>query len=99
MQDRNTSFQNSSCTLCVPMFACNCYENSQAEDPAVKQEGVIAEEEAASSSDEYDNGFAENNDAVDNDDEPSKDESRDETIEERDDSRGGGFRDESKKED
>ena len=41
-------------------------------------------------------GFAENNDAVDNGDEPSRDESKEETVEQRDDN--GGLRDESKKE-
>ena len=80
------------------VLACNCYENSQAEDPAEKQEDAISEEGGGSPSDEYDDRFPENNDAVDNDDEPSKDESRDETIEERDDNPGGGFRDDSRKE-
>ena len=69
--------------LFAVVFACNCYENPQAEDPTVKQEGVIAE--AASSSDEYDDGFAENNDAVGNGDEPSRDEPQEETVEQRDD--------------
>ena len=80
--------------LFAVFFACNCYENSQAEDPAEKQDDVIAEG-AGSPSDEYDDGFAENNDAVDNDDEPSRGESKEETAEERDDN--GEFRDDSKK--
>ena len=56
----------------------------------------MQKEEGVTLPDEYDDGFAENNDAVDNDDEPSKDESKEETVEERDDN--GGFRDSSKKE-
>ena len=61
-----------------------------------EKKGAIAEEGAVSLSDEYDDGFAETSDAVDNDDEPSKDESQEETVGERDDN--GGFRDDSKKE-
>ena len=82
--------------LFAVFFACNCYENSRAEDPAEKQEDAIPEEGGGNVSDEYDDGFAENNDAVDNNDEPSRDESKEETVEERDGN--GGFRDESKKE-
>ena len=81
--------------LFAVVFACNCYENWQAEDPAEKQEDVIREEGAGSTFDEYDDGFAENNDAVDNDDEPSRDESQEETVKERFDN--GGFRDDSKR--
>ena len=83
--------------LFAVVFACNCYKKSQAEDPVEKQEDVIVEEEVGSPSAEYDDWFAENNDAVDNVDEP-KDESRDETIEEGDNNRDEGFRDDSKKE-
>ena len=70
-------------------------KNSQAEDPAVKQEGVIAEEGAGSSPDEYDDESAGYDDFVDNDDEPSRDQSKEETVRERDDN--GDFRDDSKK--
>ena len=73
--------------LFAVFFACNCYENSQAEDPAEKQDDVISEGAG--------DGFAENNDAVDNDDEPSRGESKEGTAEERDDN--GEFRDDSKK--
>ena len=82
--------------LFAVVFASNCYENSQAEDLAEKQEGVIAEGGGGNPSDQHDDGFAENNYAVDNDDEPSKDESKEETVEESDGN--GGFRDESEKE-
>ena len=85
--------------LFAVVFACNCCENWQAEDPAEKQEGLIAEERAGSPSDKYmyDDGFADDNDAVDNDDEPSRDESQDKTVEERDDN-GGFSHDDSKNE-
>ena len=81
--------------LFAVFFACNCYENSRAEDPAKKQEDAIPEEGGSSSSDKYDDGFAENNDTVDNGDEPSRDESQEKTAEERFDN--GGFRDDSKR--
>ena len=83
--------------LFAVFFACNCYENWRAEDPAEKREDAIPEEGGGSPSDEYDDGFAENNDAVDNDDEPSRDaESQGETVEERDGN--AGFRDDLKEE-
>ena len=43
--------------LFAVVFTCNCYENPQVEDPAEKQEGLIAEGGAVSPSNEYDDGL------------------------------------------